>query len=165
MGDYVIRVTMPSRRIYVASNLVQYDRSSNPLAKFLVQLVHRAGLIEQSQRQVAHVLRIGQINAIAAAGGHQYILAIRFQLLVRPRMPVVLRRHLRQKTVAQSQWRVAEGSQSATAQYLSIDCGAGNDDLRSFLVDALDRCALPDAQLGQPARQFMSSGNRNRAWG
>ena len=107
-GDHVIRVPVQAHGIDVHSHFIQHGRGGNPRAAIPAQAMDAPGLVKESERQLAHLLRVFQVHAVTPAGIQQHVLPVGFQLPVRTRVLVILSGHLRQNSVTQSQRGVAK---------------------------------------------------------
>ena len=97
---------------------------------------------KQELCRVPHLQGVMHVDAIMFDRPFHGFPAFRFNLASGARAAVVLGRHLCQKAVAQSQWRIAKTPQVATFQEFRIDNGAGGDDLGAPWSDTGDFAPL-----------------------
>src|SRR5947208_9154890 len=91
---------------------------------------------------------------VAPSSSNQYILPVRFQLLVGAGVLIVFGGHLRQNAVTQSPGGVAEGPQPARPEHLLVYGGPGHNNFGALGVDASDGCALLPGKPREPLKQL-----------
>ena len=96
------------------------------------------------------------VHAIVRHRIHNRFPSFRFNLPARTGSPIVVRRHLRQDPIAQSQGRVAKSFQVQALQQFVVDRSAGHDDFRASWTDAFN---FPPLRYGQPRNALGHSGH------
>ena len=108
-----------------------------------------------------------QVNPIAFDGAFDRLPAFRFNGASRTRAAVVVRCHLRQNAVAQSERGVAKAGEMAALQQFRISHCAGANDFRASRADARDLLPLFQRQardlFGDAAHHLASSVGRGPA--
>ncbi len=113
--------------------------------------------------------RMLHVHAIVRDGGADRIPAFGLDLLSGARAAIVLGRHLRQQSIAQSERRIAESVELATLQQFQVNGGAGHNDFSAPWSDAGKLLASferqPRQQLCDPSHLRLGDGGSARAFG
>src|SRR5215469_6657133 len=99
---------------------------------------------EQQHRRFADVHRMLFIDVIALDTLEDRFPSFRLDLPSRTGGAVIVSRHLRQNSVAQTEWRIAKAFEPETFQQFVIDRGAGHNDLGATWADAFNLASLSD---------------------
>src|SRR5262249_24345671 len=134
---------------YIIAYFVEHRSRREPLAIFSGKAVKGAESRKEQHRGFAHVHRMFFVDAIMFDSFEDRFPAFRLDLPSGTGGAVIVGRHLRQNSIAQTKWRIAKPLEPKAFQQFVINRGAGDDDFGAAWTDAFNLASLCDGQTSQ----------------